>query len=296
MDRSNPSNGTDVGLGVTCGKETLVGACVAVDMSGTLDVNATHTAKTTTEIDGSAAGGVAIGAAIGLTVAVDAVDAGLAGKVVNDGAVNIIASSTTDSSTTAKAAAQGAEKDENKTEEENTANAQVEGPRTKFTEDVDVGDAPETPSAETDSGNTVSVGAAVAANIAISTTGASMTGELSGPTPVPFGHATQAGPLTIRSLTDADAEATADASAKTDGAVGVGVAAALNVAVVTNEAFIDGSANTNASIYTTGAVVEALMNDSDDGTNTFKATAESGAVLMIRMGSPAIVPHDCCTL
>ncbi|WP_394787155.1 leukotoxin LktA family filamentous adhesin [Rhodoferax sp.] len=281
-----------------------LGSGATLTLAGDLLVRAQQSSVNTTSAKGSAVGGkAAIGAAVGVALVDDSVEATTARTIVANGlsgagkgAVTFSAEAASASTVNAIASASGGHTD---SEAGSTEDASVDDKVAKqlsFGKSAqtsnDVGDADQKDSTATavddqkngkasasSSEGKLSVAAAVGVNIQNSSAKASVPAS---------GSITAAGKLTLGASNNTDSAVTADGSAlpkaDADGSVagsttkvGIGAAVAVNLVKSVNEASI----GQNASISSKGLALQASMTDvNGDGTdlvNTALAQASSGA-------------------
>ncbi len=282
---SQGGTGVSAAAAITIANNTTtarLGTGNAVSLSGDLTLSATHTASTTSTADSTAAGSdVAVGASLALNIANDTVTATLARSLTAGDSATVNAHSAATSKAEATASAKGTKENSQAPADgvnQETGNQRDYGDQQAMDNGVADSGTTDTPSAETSDG-TVSVAAAIAVNLANSTSHASTTGSIT----VQVSNA-----LAIGASNDTDSSAQANAStvqgstgggsnfaspAQGGSGVGVGAAVAINYAEVVNEASIAGNANVNAG----SLALEAVMTSSGDATHTFSATAMSGA-------------------
>jgi hypothetical protein len=247
-----------------------VGTGSELSLDGSLDATATMTASTTTTGAGDAEGGdAAVGIVFALTYGDHAVEAVTHRPIAAVGDITLEAFGSSLSTSTASASAAGGPEDTGSSpsldslvdDERSHADtvAAAEGAS-------DSGDTNE-PAAEDSNGDSISVAAAVAINIALSSSQAH----------IPDGQTVSAGgTLTLRSSANSDASAKADGSAVTGtGGTSVGVGVAINYANLVNIAKIGYGATTTSN----GVVIQASTTNSGPsaGMHTFGAEATSGA-------------------
>ena len=228
----------------------------ATTTSGNVTIKATQITDTRTEAEGKAEGtDAAVGASLGLTVAVDDVSALLARDLTTtgSGAVLISAQGASASRTSAKASSVGTkEDDKSSTSDDKAVDKQAKQQRdfadkktTDSTGSTKSKDSKENPKAETDEG-AVSVAAAIAVNIEDASSKASLADGV---------VLNAAGSVTIKSGANTDGVSVADAGAKTtDGGTSVGAAVALSVTLTDNTATTG-----DTTITADGLTVEAGM-------------------------------------
>ncbi|HSC16748.1 MAG TPA: hypothetical protein VLI71_16585, partial [Gammaproteobacteria bacterium] len=228
----------------------------AITTSGNVTIKATQVSDTRTEAEGKAEGtDAAVGASLGLTVAVDDVSA-LLGRdltTTGSGAVLISAQGAAASRTSSKASSVGTEQaDDSSSSDDKGVDKQAKQQRdfadkktTDGTGDTGSKDSAENPKAETDEG-AVSVAAAISVNIEDASSKASVADGVT---------INAAGAVAIKSGANTDGVSVADASAKTtDGGTSVGVAVGLSVTLTSNTATTG-----DTTITADGLTVEAGM-------------------------------------
>jgi len=255
------------------GSEVVIGDGLTAEAEQKSSVTTTATGQT----EGS---NVAVGASLGLTVAVDTVTATTGRDIAaGTGDVSFTAKSDVSSGTKATASVSGGKPaDENgEAAPGEDVNSQVASQRSfassQSSEAADGTSGADTPTADTDdSGGSVSVAAAIGVNVGVSNTTAYIPEDRS--------VSSTGGELNLTTVATTDASAVAEGKQvdSTGGtAVGVGAAVALNVGVANNTAYI----GDDAIINTQGVNLSARTSEKDateDVINEFKADAVSGAV------------------
>jgi mucin-19 len=240
-------------------------AAAPTQLSGALQVTATHTASTTTSAEGSTdATRAGFGISLGLTEAADTASA-TAAFVQAGGATSLRANSAAASSTSAKASVIGGE-----TNPDKNADGKVNDQKNKA--DSLSGKTGANPTSAQTADGLVSLAGAISSNVA---TAAARAG-------VEDGGAVQAGGLlSVTASQNADGSSSGDGSqtGQTTGSAGsvqfgIGAGIALNTANVDTSA----SVGQNASVNAHGLTLQtSMLAAGGDSTNTFTATANSGA-------------------
>lgn len=224
---------------------TLIGGETAVDVDGTLSLTAINRVKADARADASASGSAAGGGTLALNEINTTTRAGITdnAEVKNSAAINLSAESEHRVTTNAKAAANGAQK------QEAGKSSQTEDALGKYKDQ-----------ASTSEGG-VNVAAAVAIANVNSTTEASISSKK---------KIASSGKVEVVSKALTKMTTVADGSSA-GGGTGIGAAVAINVGVSSNRAkIVDG-----ALVTAQGVAVQALMPEGE--TNTYLADAKSGA-------------------
>ncbi len=294
-----------------------LGSGAALDLAGTYGSKAEQTSDVSTVATGQTQGNkVAVGASVGLTVAVDTVVASIERDVDADAGVTVEASSIARSSTSATASVAGGAKegadgkpevttpasggtpatttpgktaDEQVKAQSDAGKGQGKAAATKApattpaggtgaTAKLDETKAPPTTEEKDDTGQDKGGGVSVAAAVGVNAGIATTTASVAKGKKI----SSRNGALTVKSAAQLDAKAKADGSQVNGGNtdVGVGAAVALNLGVGTNVAVI----GDNADVDTKGVTVQAVMAVTpakgavpEDKTSDFGADAKSGA-------------------
>ncbi len=294
-----------------------LGSGAALDLVGTYGSKAEQTSGVSTVATGQTQGSkVAVGASIGLTVAVDTVTASIERDVDADTGVTVEASSIARSSTSATASVAGGAKEgadgkpevttpasggtpatttQGKTADEQVkaqsdagkgqgkaaatkAPATTPAAGTSATAKLDETKAPPTTEEKDDNGQDKGGGVSVAAAVGVNAGIATTTASVAKGKKI----SSRNGALKVKSAAQLDAKAKADGSQVNGGNtdVGVGAAVALNLGVGTNVAVI----GDNADVDSKGVEVQAVMAVTpakgvipEDKTSDFGADAKSGA-------------------
>ena len=252
----------------------------ALAIGGAYDAEASQTTAMTTTATGATQGSnVAVGASLALTTAVDTVSATLARNLDAGSDVTLKATTMSGTSTSATASAAGgapADSSGNATDGSGGAGTSVDGQVAAQSSAADTagdaagsdastqlsGNKQTAPSAQSN-GAAVTVAAAIAVNVDVSTASAALDPSLT---------VTSGGKLTLASAGQMAASATADGSQSGDTRVGVGAAVALNVGTSTSQSLIgDG-----AKVTSQGLTLTSLMPTAAPA-STFGASATSGA-------------------
>ncbi|AZO95863.1 hypothetical protein [Halocella sp. SP3-1] len=247
----------------------------ALDITGDLIINAKNSSEVLTTAIGSTEGETtAIGASIAATLLEDNTEASLARNVAGSNNVNITAENQSMSESSSSASASGGKG------EENGAPADGEDVNQKIDDELSYGqdkqgktevEKTEAASAETSEG-TVSVAAAISANMADSNATAKITDGT---------DLTALGDLSLNSKIQTDAAAIADGSAvDSTTKVGVGAAVALNKVNSNNSTYL-GNGIFNIGSLTLQSQMSVISpektGDDPDEVNEFVAEATSGA-------------------
>ncbi|HWA13440.1 MAG TPA: LEPR-XLL domain-containing protein, partial [Burkholderiales bacterium] len=278
--KSKSDTGVGGALAITVAEnhtEASLSSGTKLDITGDFSAEAVHHGASTTTAKAAATGGsTAIGAAIALGFVNDSALATTARDITADGAVSFSAKGDGASKSEAIASSAGADKTAESSKGNSTADDQASKATGLANKNSGDGKTRSTgKSASTDdgagSGGSVSVGAALALNVASSeaeaTIGASRT--------IVAGDGVGTGALTLHAENNMDASAIADGSAAGGkGATSVGVAVALNIAFMENTATV----GTGSTITADGYKAEAVMKDvGGNKAHKFEAKATSGA-------------------
>ncbi|RUT07776.1 hypothetical protein DSM106972_020360 [Dulcicalothrix desertica PCC 7102] len=249
-----------------------------------LDAVAKHSGNTSTTADAAAAGNtVGVGAALSLNIVDDNTIATTARNITSTaGEISFGAYAYAATGATAKAGSAGADPDAKEENDNNTPEDQAGEKRKKTSEDQaneQIDSVEDNPNAEkhkgaiggkakSNSDGAVSIAAALALNLANSTTKAILADNL---------VINAAGAFKLGASNETDGSAIADGSA-VDGSnkVGIGAAVALNIVNASNQATL----STGAKVSADGVTLEAKMSDETlggDGVSAFKAESTSGA-------------------
>ncbi|HUH15478.1 MAG TPA: hypothetical protein VML35_06310, partial [Gaiellaceae bacterium] len=246
----------------------LLGAGSALTLTGDFSATASQSATVTTTAKGTAAStGTGIGVAFALTYATHVATATPARDVTAGGNVTLTARSYSSTSSSATASASGAPDTASGDVDSQVAGQQGFANSTAAANGASGSTTPAAPSAAT-SGGSVSIAAAVAVNLVTSSATASIPELLS---------LTATGALSLVAAAETDAAAAADASATSGGSANVGAAVAINLANHTAEATIGAEADVSALGVSLAASTGGPAGSAADNTNTFGATATSGA-------------------
>ncbi|MBU4319151.1 MAG: DUF4347 domain-containing protein, partial [Proteobacteria bacterium] len=278
---SEAGSGGDVSISPSIATSIAVNQTTAIlaqgndlAMDGNLTLSADHSGDTKTTVTADAAGGkAAVGVSLAATVAIDRAEAGLYRNAdLASGNVKIEAKNLSSSSSSAKAGASGGapgssgqpakSADEKISGETNGAANYSAKAKTEVDKNQENKD---TAKAENSDGS-VSVGAALAANVAVSESTARIAEGVT--------LTANTGSVSLTAANDTDGKAAADGSA-TSSDYGVGAAVAVNTAIVVNQAMIEGNVHADQ-----GVSARAVMHDGDTDSakvHTTSATAVSGA-------------------
>jgi len=255
-----------------------------LDIAGNLTIGvsagpAETAARTTAEGAAESAGKTAVGLALAITIANHNVEAKLQRNVVATGTGNVTleAFGQSASETNALASAAGAPNEDSPDAPANGAdgvNTQIadeieqadttanENQKPGETEDTGANDA-EAPAAKTSQG-TITVAAAIAVNLATTSSKAIIGDSIS---------IDATGLVAVRTSANTDAAARADGSSANGGKFSIGLAVALNLANVTNEAVIEGTVVAGGGIEASASMTDYFTNRTHENS----ATAISGA-------------------
>jgi len=240
-----------------------------------VSATANHHGSSATTAKGDGVGGsTAVGAAIALGFVDDSAVASTARNITANGAVSFTASADGSSKSTATASAAGADKSKEDAKGNKTADDQSKSAAGLATKQSGETKKADDKKASTDDGNgggdSVSVGAALALNVASSHATAAIGNGLT----IVAGEGLGTGALSLKAENNMDASAIADGSAaKGSSDTAVGIAIAINIADMQNDARIGTS-----TVTADGVSVQALMKDvGGNKTHTFAAKATSGA-------------------
>ena len=255
---------------------SLTGSLTITSRGPPTEMVTTTTATGSTESTGSAA----VGIALALTLATHTTTATTTRSITAGGDVSIEAFGQSGSSSAATASAAGAPgSGEAGAPDEGGAsgdvNSQIAAERDAANNQAAASGgegsagAGDTPSAETSQGP-ITVAAAIAINIANSTSLASIPGPVT---------VTAGGRISVKSSADTDAGAAADGSSNTEGgSAAVGVAVAINLANIDNMAKVEGTVDAGNGLTIDAAMSETAVNGTfGDGNHTLGATAVSGS-------------------
>ena len=246
----------------------LLGAGTPLTIAGNLTAQALQSASVATSAKGTAAStGTGVGVAFALTFATHLVSATPARSFTAGGSASLTARGYSSTSSSATASASGAP---------DTASSNVDGQaagQRSFADSTAAANGaagsatPSAPSAATSSGS-ISVAAAIAINLVTSTVTATIPELLS---------ATSGGALSLTAAAETDASANADAAASSGGSANVGAAVAINLANHTADASIGAEATVSSTGLTLSASTGGPAGSAANNTNSFGATAVSGA-------------------
>ena len=252
--------------------------------SGALNIAASHAGEAKTSAKGKSTGeDSAVGISVAVGIVEDRTGASLAREAGMGGKAAISAQSSQESTTTAAASSKGGKVKKPETDEKAVDKAK-DGARSaadKVAADTgkrDSAEAGATPKAavadkdgKAEGKSALSVAGAVAVNLSVSHTEASVSGRLSA------GDA-----VAVSALADIDAAALADGSAvvakpksgdKDEDSWGVGVAVAINVGEVENRALVSGEVTAKSLAVTAGMA----GTEDEPGKHVFSAKSTSGA-------------------
>ena len=254
--------------------EASLGTGTKLDITGDFSAEAVHHGKSETVAKAAAAGSsTAVGVALALGFVDDSALATTTRDITANGAVSFSAKGDGSSKSEAIASSEGADKSKEEAKGNKTADDQSKS-ATGLANKQGGGGKSTTKSASTDGSggdSSVSVGAALALNVASSDAEASIGAGRT----IVAGDGSGTGALTLHAENNMDASAIADGSASGGkGATSVGIGVALNIAFMENTATIGAGSTVTAD----GFKAEAVMKDvGGDKTHTFAAKAISGA-------------------
>ena len=276
--KSKSDTGVGGALAITVAEnmtEASVGTGGKLDITGAFKAEADHHGKSETVAKAAATGGsTAVGVGLALGFVNDSALATTTRDITADGAVTFSAKGDGSSKSEAIASSAGADTAKEEAKGNTSADDQTKS-ATGLANQQGGGGKSTDKKASTDDGDggggSVSVGAALALNVASSDAVASIGAGRT----IVAGDGSGTGLLTLHAENNMDASAIADGSAAGgEGATSVGVAVALNIAFMENTATVGAGTTVTAD----GFKAEALMKDvGGDKTSTFLAKATSGA-------------------
>jgi hypothetical protein len=239
-------------------------AATPTQLSGALQVTATHTAATTTSAEGNTdATKVGFGVSVAVTEAADTASA-TAAFAQAGGAVTLKSSAAANSSTSAKASVIGGE-----TNPDKNADGKVKDQKNKA--DSLSGKTGANPTSAQTADGLISVAGAIASNVATPAARAGVEDS---------GSVQAGGLLTITASQNSDASSTGDGSQTGQSGSGGSAQFGIGVGIALNTVNSDTGATVgqNAAVTAHGLTLQtSMLSVSGDATSTFTSTANSGA-------------------